>query len=28
MTRKKAMGYIEELAAFFNSGWDGILKLV
>ena len=28
MTRKKAMGYIEELAAFFNSGWDGILKFV
>ena len=28
MTRKKAMGYIEELAAFFNSGWDGILKFI
>ena len=28
MTREKAMGYIEELAAFFNSGWDGILKMV
>ena len=28
MTREKAMGYIEELAAFFNSGWEGILKLI
>lgn len=28
MTRKKAMGYIEELAAFFNSGWDGILNFI
>lgn len=27
MSREKAMGYIEELAAFFNSGWEGILKL-
>ena len=28
MSREKAMGYIEELAAFFNSGWEGILKLI
>ncbi len=28
MTREKALGYIEELAAFFNSGWEGILKIM
>ena len=28
MSREKALGYIEELAAFFNSGWEGILKLI
>ncbi len=27
MTREEAMAYIEELAAFFNAGWDGLLKL-
>ncbi len=27
MTREKAMEYIEELAVFFNSGWNGLLKL-
>jgi AcrR family transcriptional regulator len=25
--RDKAFGYIEELAIFFNSGWDSLLKL-
>lgn len=24
MPREKAVGYIEELAVFFNSGWDGL----
>lgn len=28
MTREKALEYIEELAIFFNSGWEGILKLI
>nr|WP_255822910.1 hypothetical protein [Treponema putidum] len=28
MTREQAMGYVEELAVFFNSGWEGLLKLV
>ena len=27
MKREQAMKYIEELAAFFNSGWDAILRL-
>ena len=27
MTREQAMEYIEELAIFFNSGWEGLLKL-
>ena len=26
MPREKAVGYIEELAVFFNSGWDGLLR--
>ena len=28
MTREQAMGYVEEIAVFFNSGWDGLLKLI
>ena len=28
MTREQAMGYIEELAVFFNSGWEGLLRFV
>ena len=28
MTRKQALEYIEELAVFFNSGWDGLLRLL
>ena len=27
MPKKKALVYIDELAAFFNSGWDGILPI-
>ena len=27
MPGEKALAYIEELAAFFNAGWDGILRL-
>lgn len=27
MTRERAMSYIEELAVFFNSGWEGLLRL-
>ena len=27
MTREQAMEYIEELAVFFNSGWNGIIKI-
>lgn len=27
MTRERAMGYAEELAVFFNSGWEGLLRL-
>lgn len=27
MSREKAMEYIKELAVFFNSGWEGILKI-
>ena len=27
MTRTQALEYIEEIAAFFNSGWNGILRL-
>lgn len=27
MTREQAVEYIEELAIFFNSGWEGLLKL-
>lgn len=27
MTREEAVSYIKELAAFFNCGWDGILRL-
>jgi hypothetical protein len=26
MNRKKAMGYAEQIALFFNSGWDSLLK--
>lgn len=28
MSKEQAMGYTEELAAFFNAGWEGILKLI
>ena len=28
MTREQAIGYIEELAVFFNSGWEGLLRFV
>lgn len=28
MPKKQAMGYVEEIAVFFNSGWEGLLKLV
>ncbi|EHI55781.1 hypothetical protein HMPREF9333_01128 [Johnsonella ignava ATCC 51276] len=28
MTREQAIEYIKELAIFFNSGWDGLLKLI
>ena len=28
MPREQAMGYVEEIAVFFNSGWEGLLKLV
>ena len=27
MTRERAMAYIEELATFFNCGWEGLLRL-
>ena len=27
MNRERAMSYIEELATFFNCGWDGLLRL-
>ena len=27
MTREQAIEYVEELAIFFNSGWDGLLSL-
>lgn len=27
MPREKAVGYIEELAVFFNSGWEGLLRM-
>ncbi len=27
MTREQAMKYIEELAVFFNSGWEGLLRM-
>ena len=27
MPRDQALAYIEELAVFFHSGWDGLLKL-
>ncbi|MDD2957684.1 MAG: TetR/AcrR family transcriptional regulator [Lachnospiraceae bacterium] len=27
MTRKQAIGYVNELATFFNCGWDGLLRL-
>ena len=27
MPREKAVGYIEELAVFFNSGWNGLLRM-
>ena len=26
MSREKAIGYVNELAVFFNAGWDGVLK--
>ncbi len=28
MPREKAIEYIEELAVFFNSGWDGLLRIL
>lgn len=28
MPRDKALSYIEELSTFFNSGWDGLLRLL
>ena len=28
MPREKAFSYIEELSAFFNCGWDGLLKFL
>lgn len=28
MTREQAMRYVEELAIFFNSGWEGLLRLI
>ena len=28
MPREQALGYIEELAVFFNSGWDGLLRIL
>ena len=28
MTRDEAIGYVEELAIFFNSGWEGLLRLM
>lgn len=28
MTRDEAIGYVEELANFFNSGWEGLLRLM
>ncbi len=27
MTREQAIEYVEELAVFFNSGWEGLLRL-
>ena len=27
MPREKAVGYIEERAVYFNSGWDGLLRM-
>ena len=27
MTREQATGYVEELAIFFNAGWEGLLRL-
>lgn len=27
MTREQAIGYVNELAVFFNCGWDGLLRL-
>lgn len=27
MTREEAMGYVEGLAVFFSSGWDGLLRV-
>ena len=27
MTREQAIKYVEELAVFFNSGWEGLLRL-
>ena len=26
MTREQAIKYVKELAVFFNSGWDGLLR--
>ena len=28
MTRDQAIKYVKELAAFFNSGWAGLLRLM
>ena len=28
MEREKALGYVEQIAMFFNYGWDGILKII
>ena len=27
MPKEEAMRYVEELAKFFNSGWEGLLRL-
>ncbi len=28
MSRERAIGYVKELSVFFNSGWDGLLRLI
>ena len=27
MTRERALEYVQQLAAFFNSGWEGLIRL-